>query len=118
MSDRHTDHSNNAQNRLSPPEDEQLAEAFAQLHRDTHGAPPWLASRIMANLPANLPTKVAWYDWLFAHPLRWSSMTACSLLLGLGLGMSGAQSDSSLDNEALLFADTLPMDQWEISFEP
>lgn len=114
MSDQETDQNLEQAKALQASQEDGLAAAFTLLREETPPAPPWLANRIVANLPQ----KVAWYDWLFAHPLRWSSLTACSLLLGLGLGLSGGQSDTSLDNQDLLFADTLPMDQWEITFEP
>lgn len=97
-------------------DEDDLAPLFAALKVTTPQAPSGLRDRIVQNLPE----RVLWLDWLLGSTWRWTSAVAAGLLLGFGLGVMDASIRSEQDmpgTDTLLFADSLPIYEWEDAYE-
>ena len=88
--------------------DNDLDQAFDQLQQQSTKAPPYLAQRVLANLPEREPLDRLW-QWFSVSLWRVAAGTALPLLLGVAVGMSsaGQTEDSWAEAEALVFADAL-----------
>ncbi len=88
--------------------DDDLDQAFDRLRQQPSKAPPYLAQRVLANLPEREPLDRLW-QWFSASLWRVAAGTALPLLLGFAVGISNAvqSEDSWAEAEALVFADGL-----------
>lgn len=88
--------------------DNDLDQAFERLRQQPSAAPPYLAQRVLANLPDNEPLDRLW-RWFSASLWRIAAGAALPLLVGIAVGMSNARvtENNWVEAEVLVFADAL-----------